>query len=338
MKPQHFALLAVAAALSLVAAIVTYTSSAPWSLIAGTGGKLFPSLAGDAGKVARIEIVQQANVLTVERTGDAWAVKERGGFPASIERVRAFLISLAEADLAEPKTRNPDRYPLLDLEDPKAKSASSRLVRLLDDTGAVVAEAVVGKQRPDAFGSGKAGTYVRRPGEAQTWLVDTDIAGGLALRDWIKSVAFETSVEKISRLKIELPGEPAYEIERSAAGEHKLTEIPAGKKLKFVNALDNMVEAVALVEFEDVRKQEAGAAGEAGIVSLETEGGLKALFKIRRDKDDAWLSVSVTGEGEAKKAADEITARSVGWEFKILPSKADALLKKRDELLEDSSS
>jgi hypothetical protein len=73
-------------------------------------------------------------------------------------------------------------------------------------------------------------------------------------------------------------------------------------------------------------------------VTLETEAGLKVTFKFRRDKDATWLAISAAGDGDAKKTADDLSQRTNGWEFKILPSKADATLKRRDDLLEDSSS
>jgi hypothetical protein len=338
MTPKHFALLAVAAVVSLAVAIATYSASKPWSLATQDGGKLFPALAGEAANVATIEIAQGADTLTIERTGQAWALKNRGGFPASVEKVRAFLLDLTEADLAEPKTRLPERYGLLDLGDPKAKGAASRLVRLLDDKGAVVAEVVVGKSRPDAFGSGKGGTYVRKPGDEQTWLVDSDISAGTALGDWIKAIAFETSTDKVSKITVAVEGQPSYVIERNADGDLKLADMPAGKKLKFVNVLDTIVESASYLPFEDVRKAEAAAQGNAGTVSLEGADGLKIEIKIRRDGDAPWFTVAATGDGASKSIAGEITARRSGWEFKMLPSKADGLSRKRDDLLEASSS
>jgi hypothetical protein len=336
MKPQHFALLAVAAALSLLAAIVTYTSSAPWSVGADGGGPLFPTLRDDAEKVQRIEITQGPATLVLERAGDQWRLQNRDSYPATPEKIRALIASLTDAVLAEPKTRNPQRYPLLELEDPKGQNASSRLVRLLDDKRTVLAEAIIGKKRSGG-GLGKGGTYVRKPGAEQTWLATADISGGVGLRDWTKARIFETAADKITKLKIELPGEAAYEIVRDAEGQHKLAEIPAGKKLKFVNVVDNIVEASAFMEFEDVRKAADGA-GDVSTATLETEGGLKVTFKFRRDKDATWLAISAAGDGDAKKAADDLSQRTSGWEFKILPSKADATLKRRDDLLEDSSS
>ena len=57
----------------------------------------------------------------------------------------------------------------------RPRTPSRACVRLLDDKGGVIAEAIVGKKRFDAFGASKSGTYVRKPGDAQTWLSNADI-------------------------------------------------------------------------------------------------------------------------------------------------------------------
>jgi len=44
--------------------------------------------------------------------------------------------------------------------------------------------------------------------------------------------------------------------------------------------------------------------------------------------------VTAAGEGDAKKTADEITARTAGWEYKLSANKADSLLKRRADLFE----
>lgn len=338
MKPQHFVMLALAAVISLAGAIAVYVSSTPWSVESRKGGALFPALKADAANVRRIEISQGAKSVVVERDGEAWRLGNRDGYPATSDRIRTLLSSLSEAELAESKTRNPAHYGLLELEDPKDANANSRLIRLLDDKGGVLAEVIVGKKRSGGSGLGGAGTYVRKPGDEQTWLASADISGGLDLKDWAKARIFETAADKVTKLKIEAPGEPAYEIVRGSDGQHTLAEIPSGKKLKFVNAVDNIVEATSFMEFQDVRKATSDGSGDVGTASLETESGLKVAFKFRRGKDETWMTMEASGDGDAKKAADALKERTAGWEFKILPTKADATLKRRDDLLEDSSS
>lgn len=337
MNPRQFAMLAVAAVASLVIAAAIYSASVPWSPDVASGGPLFPTLKTDLEKVSRVELKQGKTTLTIDRHDNDWRLNGTDGYPASAEKVRALLANLAEAELAEPKTKIESHYSILELEDPAGVNASSRLMRLLDDKGNVIAEAVVGKQRP-ASGAGKAGTYVRKPGDPQTWLVSTAIDGDMAMRDWTKGRVFEAAPEKVSKLSIQVGSDPAYEIKRDADGNHTLAEVPAGKKIKYVNSVENIVVSTALMELEDVRKAPADATADVGTAVLETDNGLKVTLKFRRDKDDIWYSLAATGEGDAKKIADELAARTNGWEFKILPSKLAGTLIKRDELLEDAAS
>ena len=131
--------------------------------------------------------------------------------------MRALLVGLAEADLIESKTRRPDRYGVLELEDPADKGAKSRIVRLLGAKGNVMGEVVIGKKRQDVLGAGKCGTYVRKPGDPQTWLANAELDAPVAAKDWVKTSVFTTDASKISRVTIEIPGEQPLRIERQAA-------------------------------------------------------------------------------------------------------------------------
>jgi len=89
---------------------------------------------------------------------------------------------------------------------------------------------------------------------------------------------------------------------------------------------------------EDVRKLAVPAAGESfSDVQIESADGPATTLRLRKDGDSHWLSVAATGEGEAKKAAEEITSRTQGWEFKIPALKVESILKKRADLLEAAS-
>ena len=138
MKPQHFVMLALAAVISLAGAIAVYVSSTPWSVESHGGGALFPTLKANAANVKQIEISQGTKTVVLERDGEAWRVKNRDGYPAASDKIRILLSNLTEAVLTESKTRNPQRFALLELEDPKDANANSRLIRLLDDKGGVV--------------------------------------------------------------------------------------------------------------------------------------------------------------------------------------------------------
>jgi hypothetical protein len=232
------------------------------------------------------------------------------------------------------------RYAQLELEDPAAKDAKSRLLRVLDDKGAPITEAIVGKKRFDAFGASKGGTYVRKPGDAQTWLSNADLDVSVAVRDWVQPGVLDLGAAKIAKVTIEIPGEEPLVIARDEkdAGKHTLVGIPDGKKLKEGAGIDGIVRAAGSIELEDVRKPAAPATpgGEAGVAKIEADGGLAVTLRLRKEGEDYWLALEATGDGDAKKAADEIAAKTQGWEFKVPAAKAQAILKRRADLFEGS--
>lgn len=337
MTPRQFAVLAAAAALSLVAAATVYTANAPWTLGTTSAGKLLPNLEAAAPNLARIVIEQGGTTATIEQAGDQWMIQSEDGYPASAEKVRAFVNALSEAELVEAKTANPDRYHLLDVSDP-AKDNVARLVRLEDKDGEKIDEIIAGKTRFGQSGMAVAGTYVRRPGETQSWLADERIVGGTALRDWAAPRVFEVPTETIARATVKLPDEPEYEIKRNEDGKsHQLVTIPDGKKIRYINVVDNIIESASFLDLDRARKAIVAKGGEAGTVTLELDSGLKIAMSVRREMDGGWATISATGEGEAKAAADDITSRAKGWEFQVHPTKVQTIYKKLDELVEDET-
>ena len=340
MKPTSFAALAVATALVLAIAIVTYGAQNRWSQAKVSGASLFPNLAAQAPRIAKIELKQGEKALTLARDKDAWSLADRGGYPAKADAVRALLVKVAQAELVEGKTSNKERYAQLELEDPAGKDAKSRLLRIADDKGAAIAEAIVGKKRHDAFGASKSGTYVRKPGDAQTWLSNADLDVSLAVRDWVQPSLLELGAAKIAKLTIEAPGEEPLVIERDAANtsKHTLVGIPDGKKLKEGAGIDGIVRAAGSIDLEDVRKPAGtGSGSDAGTAKIEADGGLGVVVKLRKEGEDYWATLDATGsDGDAKKSADEIAAKAQGWEFKVPAGKAQSILKRRADLFEGS--
>jgi Domain of unknown function (DUF4340) len=349
-KPRPFTALAVVTVLALVVSIATYASYSRVAEVRVSGAALFPRLAGEAGRVATIVITQGNKTLTLARDQSGWSLADRGGYPAKPDKVRALLIRLAEAELVEAKTRVKERYSLLELEDPQGVDAKSRLARLLDDKGAVVAEVILGKRRSDAFGSTRGGTYVRKPGEAQTWLANADIEAPIGVRDWVQPTVIDIPSTSIASLTVAIPGEEPLKIVRDAAdhSKHALAAMPDGKKLKDSYTIGAIVRAASSIDLDDVRKSPAAGqpggqpGGQAsgkddGVVALEADGGLAATLILRKEGEDYWLSVEAKGaDGEAKKTAEDIMHRVQGWEFKLPSGKAQAILKRRADLLEAS--
>lgn len=338
-KPRQFTVLAGVTIVSVLLAAIAYASANRYSQGRVEGQALSSDLRSRINTAAAIEIVQGDRKLTLERSGEQWKLKERAGYPASAEKARALVLQLSSADMVEPKTSSKDRYSLLELQDPASKDSKSRGVKVLDDKGKPLADVVLGKSRPEAFGSGRAGFYVRKAADNQTWLAVGDPKATAEVKDWVQTGIFSTVSDKITRLTIAHPGEEPLVIEKGTEKDQKfkLAAMPDGKKLKQGVTIDQVPQGFSSIDLEDMRKLEATPAGDkVSVLTLEAEGGLKVTFRLNKDGDASWLSFTAAGEGDAKKQADEINAKATGWEFKIPGWKADTIAKRAADLFETS--
>lgn len=340
MKPSSFAALIIVTAVALLAAVVSYSSNNRLAQPKVSGAPLVSGgLARKVDRIVRIEVAQGAKSVAIARIGGGWGLADRGGYPVKIDAIRALLVKLNDASLVEPKTRSKERYELLELEDPTGKDAKSRLVRLLDDKGGVIFEVVVGKKRLDAFGASRSGTYVRRPGEEQTWLASAEIDASAGIRDWVQPGILDLQPAKISAVSIEIPGEQPLKLAREAAGgppKFNLLGLADGKKLKEGAGLDGIVRAAANLELDDVRKADGKATADAGTVRIDVDGGLKVTLSLRKSGEDTWVGIAAVGEGDGTQQAEEISKRTAGWEYKLPSGKAAAILKRSADLVEGS--
>ncbi len=340
MTPKTFINLAVAAAVSAGLASLLYTSKNRWTPGTTSGEALMPALGSRANDVATVQLLQGDKTLTIQRQADTWGLKERDGYAALPDKVRTLVVQLAQSTLAERKTQSQQRHATLELEDPVAKDAKSRMVRLLDANGRNIGEIIVGKSRQEAFGNSKPGIYVRRPSEQQTWLAVGPIDVALDAKDWIDRKVFETDGNKIAALSWQAPGTPSKEaikLKRTTGADPTLAfeEIPAGKKVKANESGDAIARSYTRIELEDVRKAMApDKEGKLAQATLQTAGGMTVTFYSFTKNDETWLNISAKGEGEAKAAADALDARVKGWQFKIPAGTANQLFKPAADLFE----
>jgi len=310
-----------------------------------------PSLASRGKDLAAVQILQGDKSLTLQRQGDAWALKERDGYKVLPEKVRTLVVQLANAQLVERKTHLPARHATLELEDPVAKDAKSRMIRVLDASGGAIGEIIVGKQRAEVFGSNRPGVYVRRPSEAQTWLAVGPLDAPLDTRDWVDRKFFESDGTKLASITWHAPGTTAKEslrIKRKAAADGKagadakdgmfeIDGIPAGKKLKANETAEAIARTYARLELDDVRKtQPADKETKVGQSIFATTDGLTVTFDMHAKGGESWTTVTAKGEGAAKTAADALNARTQGWQFKIPTGIAEQMFKTSTDLFEDN--
>lgn len=340
MTPKLLVTVTAAAILSAAAAFAVYFSDQ--HLVAGEqpGQVAFPPLETRANDVAAIEIKKGGKVLEIAREGDRWIARGQYGYRVEEQNIRSFILNLSQAELIEPKTRKADKYSLLGLGDPGKEDADARQVRLLDADGKTIVEVILGKKRWGAFGSGKDGTYLRKPGDPQTWLASLDVKATPDISDWVEREFFTVDLKKISSVTIEHPGEEPLTVRRTEGSDDTFELAGLGQDAKLKEGgpkADAVAEAYTGIELEDLRKLESESVySEQSISRLETDDGLTVTFRHRRDGSDHWLSLAASGSGNAGDRAAKLNARVKGWEFKVPSWKADKLFRRRSDFLETS--
>ena len=205
---------------------------------------------------------------------------------------------------------------------------------------ACIAEAIIGKKRFDAFGGSKSGTYVRKPGDAQTWLSNADIDVSAGVRDWVQPTVLDLPAAKIGKVTVEIPGEEPLVIARDAADATKyaLVGMPEGQEAQ--GRRRHRRDRARGRQHRPggcAQARAAAPAGEVSVAKIEADGGLAVTLRLRKEGEDTWVSVEATGaDGDAKKTAEDITKRTQGWEYKVPAHKAQSILKRRADLFEAS--
>jgi hypothetical protein len=337
--PKLFVAILAAAIISLATAVAVYTANNRWESGEISGQAAFPSLGDRANDVTTIEIAKGGKMLKLVRDNGHWEAKGDYEYPVKFDRVRSVIIKLSQAELIEPKTRLPEKYELLGLNEP-GKDSEARRLRLLDADGKTIVEAILGKKRWGAFGSGKSGTYVRKPDNPRTWLASLDATATPDIKDWAEKEFFKVDLKDIRSLTLEHAGEEPLAIHRKPGDEAAFElSLPSeeSKIKKDGPSPKSVAEVFKSIELEDLRKRESPLPQEGtSLVRLETKDGLNVTFRHRKVGGDNWISVSAKGTGEAAGKAEDLNARTGKWEFKIPGWKADKLFRHRSDFLETS--
>ncbi len=335
MQRRGLILLAAAAAVCAALAIAAAAGGDRYASRTVAERPAFPALAGALGDVATVGLKRQDFAATFDRRGDLWLVAEKGDYPADAGKVRQVVLTLAEMRLIEPKTRLPSLYARLNVEDPG--SGKSTLVTVADRSGKTLARLIVGKQRFDRLGAGNGGLYVRRPGDAQSWLASgaVDLSGNLA--GWLDRQIVDIPDRRIAKVTLTQPDGTRLVLSRAKPeAQFAIEGAPADAKPKSDTATGEPAMALDGLNLDDVAPAAKMPLPKTGVTtaSYTTFDGLTIdLRLVERDKTD-WIAVAATGAGKAAAEAKQIAARVSGWSYAIPSYKAAMLKTKLADLIE----
>ena len=277
-------------------------------------------------------------------------MRERDNFPVDGKKVDELVLKVLRLAKLENKTQMPDRYERLDLQEPDAKDSRAKEVKLLDKDGKELAALIVGK-RKFTLGSKEGGTYIRVPGNAQTFLASGELSPGEKARDWLVRDITDIKDKQIKSVTVTHPDGEKVIIGKDAPADasFKIMNLPKGMVPSSDFAADDFGRVLSVFLLDDADK--------AGDVTLPPDQTIKAVFegfdgfKVFVDYAEVngqnWVTVKAeapaaaapkTDEKAAEPATDwakvvaEINTRAQGWVFQVPAYEVNALKKKMAEL------
>ena len=329
MRQKSTLLLAAAAVLALGAAWqFGLRAPAPAVVDIAPGTLVFPGLAGKLATIARIEITSKGNTLAIARAGEKWGLADRGGFPVQQDKLRELLTGLTELRITEQRTSDPAQYSRLGVEDPAA-TGTANLLRLLGPDGKSFAELIVGHRRVRTQGNVPESIFIRRPGEAQSWLAEGRVPADADAQLWFERDIANIQGAKIVRV-VSTRGETVLDFARE---DDKLvlkspTEHPKLDDYR-IEEVGRALESLTLTDVRPISEQPGEKLGTSVIT---TASGMVVTATVFQAGADIWVQFAVTGDGEAKAEADILAARVKGWAYQVGAWKEKSFVPTIDDL------
>jgi Domain of unknown function (DUF4340) len=302
------------------------------------GTRVLPEVGKRIDEVGRIALVHAGQKTTLVRRGKGWVVEEKSDYPANDTKVDEALLGLAGITYVEEKTRTPGLYPRLAVEDADKKNAKSTLVTVADAKGSLLGEVIVGKHRVDQLGGGNDGVYVRKPGGAQSWLArgTLDLSGDTT--QWLDRSLLDLPAAKVKDVALTQPDGAKLEFDRKKPADAfaLAVPVPAGKKLKSDDPLDDPASALAGLELDDVRPAKSFDFPKTGtaVARYASFDGLVVTLSLAKKDGTDWARIAVAGSGAAAKEAAALEAKLAPWIFALSADKAKTLETKLADVIE----
>lgn len=302
-------------------------------------GPLVPGLAEALNDVNLIRITRAGDELVAElKRGDSgWTVANRHDYPADMGKVREYLIKLSEAKVREAKTSKPENYARLGVEDLATEGAKGLGVEIGGLKAPV--KLIVGI----SAGGGSPGTFIRRQGEAESYLVSGDVIPEREGPNWLAREILSLPSSEVRAVTVTAPDKAQLKIEKPdpAQPNYSVLGIPKGRELTS-ESIGNLTAAVLDgLTLEDLQPA-ADAAADAGatwsasyagydgqVVDLklwEKDGKHWASFVARIDEAalDAWIAAEKAKADAARETAQAQAAAKAADDAKPAADAATA--------------
>ena len=293
------------------------------------GTLVFPGLAAKLQAAERVEITNQGRTMVIAHKDGRWGLADRGNYPVQQDKLRELLTGLTELRITEPRTSDPEQLGRLGVDDPKGPTSTANLLRVLDGKGSVLAELIVGHRRVRTQGNVPESIYIRRPGEAQSWLAEGRLPVDADPQLWFDRDITNIGKDRIASV-VSTRGDTTIRVVREN-GAIVMKE-PAEHPPLDDYRLEDLFRSLEMFTLSDVKPAAEFSGEKRGTAVLTTTDGVTITVDVFAVEKDIWVRLSASGEGEAAKPAAEIQARVGPWAYQVGTWKERSFIPAMDDL------
>jgi len=289
-------------------AVVSKNSKTRQLAVAPTREKLLDKF--DVNSVQKIRIKDGEKSVTIAVTGNQWAVAERSGYPASMDKIRKALGDLAEQKVGRRLPMGKGAWGDVKLLDSGDAAKTGFLVELLGEGDKPLKKLVLGindqvskvGQPASPFGGGGTGRLVRLTDDGDTvWDVASQFEDLQARpEDWIDKSFI--NVQKIKSIEVIAPKtEDSWKASRKAEADTDFALEGAKPDESLDDSKAGLTNLLSSPTFNDVVPKDKATADfmkDAWLAKITTFDGftyaIKALKKGEASAEKYYLTVAVT--------------------------------------------
>jgi len=357
MSKKHFSWLLIVTL--IVAAIILLVPVRTGQESAFEPRPLLPGFREQVNDVALVQIRAAGNhpVITLVRTDDGW-VEESRSYPANWQRLKTLMAELAQAQIIELKTRNPEYYERLGVMDVAGEDSNGVLVELGEGDAALTL--IVGKTSEE-----REGQFVRFNDREQSLLIDRVLTVPRQPAEWLESEIVDLAQAEVVEASITYPDGEVVSIRKVSADDtdFSLRDIPEGRETRsawVVNSIGGMFENLNLEQVVAVDEVDWS---EALALQALTADGVEVRAELANAEGQDWLRLEAftyTGSAEPELQATDvedetefsemteslvpeetvarvetINQRVGGWAYSITEVQAEKMKKRMEDLLKE---
>lgn len=300
---------------------------------------LFPALAADIDDVSSVVIETGRYQLRLELRDGNWLAVDRGDYPVIPDSIVEIVTSLAAMTMVERKTENPAWYDAVGV-GAVGPGSDSVHIAVYGADSRVLADAIVGIQSESVSATVGEGTFVRRVGEAVTWLARGTFFVPGFVQEWFDFVLHVPGPE-LARTTILEGGEVMLDAVKVdfVLGDYELAYLSPSIGPEGAEANDNGIrgvgQAIVTLALDDARLRETVTIPPNGrVVRFESRRGLHLDVTLAEADGETWVLFDATAapDAEAAQQARDIAALTSRWAFKLPPHRIVALSRPFTEL------